>query len=95
MFRRTVSIGILLSNMLVAFADGQPKGPPVAPLSSHGGGGEVGTFADQGITVEGKDRFYRLVVPKSVNPAQPVPLVFAFHGLFDSKDLMPFYSKIG
>ena len=42
----------------------------------------------------GKAREYRLVVPKGLTDQQPVPLVFAFHGLGDSKDLMPLYSQL-
>jgi polyhydroxybutyrate depolymerase len=56
--------------------------------------GKVGTFPNEVIVVAGKPREYRLVVPKTVDPAKPVALVFAFHGAFDSKDLMPLYSQL-
>jgi len=72
----------------IAFAD------EVKPMPSEGKGGKVGVFGDEKIEVNGKDRFYRLVVPKSVDPTKPVPLVFAFHGLGDSKDIMPWYSQL-
>lgn len=42
--------------------------------------------------VDGQSRNYRLVVPTTVTPGTPAPLVFAFHGLFDSKHLMPLYT---
>jgi polyhydroxybutyrate depolymerase len=44
--------------------------------------------------VKGKAREYRIIVPKSVDPQKPAPLVFAYHGLLDSKDLMPIYSQL-
>ena len=75
----------------------------VAPLSaaspmprpSNGKGGEVGTFPDETLEVNGQSREYRLVVPKSIEPAKPVPVLVAFHGfLIDSKDLMPVYSQL-
>jgi polyhydroxybutyrate depolymerase len=46
------------------------------------------------MNVGGQRREYRLVVPTSVSPTNPAPLVFAFHGLFDSKDLMPTYTHL-
>ena len=43
----------------------------------------------------GLPRTYRLVVPKTVDLAQPAPLVVAFHGmLIDGKDVMPRYTKL-
>ncbi len=57
-------------------------------------GGKIGTFADERIEVGGKQRAYRLVVPRSAGKELPVALVFAFHGLGDSKDLMPRYSQL-
>ncbi len=54
-----------------------------------------GEFADEKIGVDGTDRVYRLVVPKSVDLDEPVPLVIAFHGIrIDNKDLMPKYSML-
>ncbi len=44
------------------------------------------------ITVRGKLRNFRLVVPKAPTPGRPV--VFAFHGLGDSKELMSTYSGL-
>jgi polyhydroxybutyrate depolymerase len=40
------------------------------------------------------ERQYRLVVPASVAAGRPVPLVFAFHGIFEGKDFMPLYSHL-
>lgn len=62
--------------------------------ASNGKGGKNGTFADEKIQINGKERGYRLVVPDSVDGKKAVPLVFAFHGLFDSKDIMPLYSRL-
>lgn len=67
---------------------------PVEARPSSGKGGKVGTFADEKIDVKDMEREYRLVVPASIDPAKPAPLVFAFHGLGDSKDLMPIYSQL-
>ena len=78
----------------ISWAD-PPKSNEVVPARpSEGKGGRVGTLANETIDVNGKAREYRLIVPKSVDGKQPVPLVFAFHGLGDSKDLMPFYSQL-
>jgi polyhydroxybutyrate depolymerase len=72
-------------------AAAQPAKPaPETPKKT----GKVGTFPDESIEVKGKKREYRLVVPKSVDPDKPASLVFAFHGLLDSKDLMPRYSQL-
>jgi len=67
---------------------------PVKPQPSEGKGGTTGTFKDETISVNGKNRAYRLVVPKTLDCKKPAPLLFAFHGLGDSKDLMPLYSQL-
>ena len=67
---------------------------PAEARPSNGKGGKSGTFADEKIDVKDQAREYRLIVPVSVDPAKSVPLVFAFHGLGDSKDLMPIYSQL-
>lgn len=73
----------------------EPAAPEtVAPDPSGGKGGLRGVFGDQKIKVGGAEREYRLVVPETVTDERPTSLVFAFHGLLDSKDLMPFYSKL-
>jgi hypothetical protein len=76
-------------------------GPPSAPLvhpvpvsAAEPARGPAGTFPRERIDVRGKQREYRLVVPRSVDPKKPAPLLFAFHGLLDSKDLMPLYSQL-
>jgi poly(3-hydroxybutyrate) depolymerase len=63
-------------------------------LPSAGRGGKYGTFPTEVIDVCGKEREYRLVVPLSVDLSRPVPLVFAFHGIFEGKDYMPGYSHL-
>jgi polyhydroxybutyrate depolymerase len=81
-------------------ADAGPERPAAAAKDataadpSGGKGGPRGTFRDRKIKVGGQEREYRLVVPESVSDERATPLVFAFHGLLDSKDLMPFYSKL-
>ena len=86
---------VLASSICLA-ADGEGDSQQqVQPRPSGGSGGKSGTFKDVKITARGKEREYRLVVPKSVDPEKPVPLVFAFHGfLIDSKDLMPVYTQL-
>lgn len=53
-----------------------------------------GTFKDETISVGDLTRRYRLAAPQSLEAGKPIPLVFAFHGLGDSKDLMPWYSRL-
>ncbi|MDB5385401.1 MAG: phospholipase/Carboxylesterase, partial [Planctomycetaceae bacterium] len=65
-----------------------------APIPSHGQGGRVGPFPNEQILVGRAKRAYRLTVPKSYRPDKAVPLVFAFHGLGDSKDLIPIYTAL-
>jgi len=65
-----------------------------SPTTKCFAAGKTGVFPDETITVNGKVREYRLVVPDSLDLNKPAPLVFAFHGLGDSKDLMPKYSRL-
>lgn len=67
---------------------------PPCPAAEAAANGKVGIFPDEHVSVEHAERAYRLVVPKSVNLKAPAPLVFAFHGLLDNKDLMPRYSRL-
>jgi polyhydroxybutyrate depolymerase len=67
---------------------------PVAPRPSNGKGGKTGTLPNETIDVKGQAREYRLVVPSAASSGKPLPLVFAFHGLGDSKDGMPLYSQL-
>ena len=54
-----------------------------------------GEFADETLRVGFTTRVYRLVVPASVDLAQPAALVVAFHGmLIDNKDVMPKYTHL-
>ena len=48
---------------------------------------------DQTIVVDEAVRQYRLVVPHSL-PAEPVPILFAFHGIGDSPEGMAAYSAL-
>jgi polyhydroxybutyrate depolymerase len=59
------------------------------PAAKHG------EFANESLKVGSTTRYYRLVVPKSVELSKAAPIVFAFHGiLIDSKDLMPKYTRL-
>lgn len=80
----------LVTMMLVSIASADD----VQPAASQGKDGKTGIFANEKIKVAGKQRAYRLVVPKDLPADKPVPLLFAFHGLGDSKDLMAFYSQL-
>jgi polyhydroxybutyrate depolymerase len=63
-----------------------------APLPSKGKGGPAGTFENEKLKVGDQEREFRLVVPEGLDPAKPVPLVFAFHGLGDNKAFICRYS---
>src|SRR5262245_32642683 len=76
-------------------ADAAEPSEKAVARPSKGEGGKTGVFANEELEVNGDKREYRLIVPKNLDPkGGPLPLVFAFHGLFDSKDLMPFYSQL-
>jgi poly(3-hydroxybutyrate) depolymerase len=62
-----------------------------APMPSKGKGGAAGAQECE-IKVGERVRLYRLVVPEGLDPAKPVPLLFAFHGLGDSKNFICLYS---
>ena len=57
-------------------------------------GGAAGALPDERIVVAGEERAYRLVLPAGLTAEQPAPLVFAWHGAGDSKDLIPRYSQL-
>lgn len=63
-----------------------------APRPSKGKGGKPGTFEKESLTVGGQAREFRLVVPPGTDGAKPLPLVFVFHGLGDSKENICRYS---
>ncbi len=71
-------------------ASGAPSAwavPPAAPPASVLAGGE---WPDERLP---SGRRYRLVLPQGLDPAKPLQLVLALHGMGkDSKDLMPRYS---
>ena len=54
----------------------------------------TGVFPNERIGVGGIARAYRLVVPAAINTGKAVPLVFAFHGLGDTKDRFAQYSRL-
>jgi polyhydroxybutyrate depolymerase len=54
----------------------------------------AGVFPNERIMVGGLARLFRLVVPSAVNGGKAVPLVFAFHGLGDTKDRFAQYSRL-
>lgn len=57
------------------------------------GEGEVAITVEK-LKVAEVEREYRLVVPKSADPAKPAPLVFAFHGLGGGMDTMPLQTRL-
>lgn len=85
---------ICLVIILLCMAPWACGAEPTAARSSNGGGGKPGVFSKESLTVNKIDRAYTMVAPKSVEPAKPAPLVFALHGLGDSKELMSFYSQL-
>lgn len=66
----------------------------IATHASGGTGGKPGVFAKETLTANKIERAYKLVAPKSLDVKKPAPLVFALHGLGDSKELMSFYSQL-
>ncbi|MFM9882750.1 MAG: alpha/beta hydrolase family esterase [Burkholderiales bacterium] len=54
----------------------------------------TGVFPNERIVVGGLARLFRLVVPTAANAKSAVPLVFAFHGLGDTKDRFAQYSRL-
>lgn len=81
--------GIALAALFSLGLAAEPAAKP-----SDGKDGKTGTFPDEKMQVNGKERAYRLMVPDAVDGKKAVPLLFAFHGLLDSKDLMPLYSRL-
>ena len=75
--------------MLALLLAGCAAQPEVRREAAHG------EFADETLRVGFTTRVYRLVVPASVDLAQPAALVVAFHGmLIDNKDVMPKYTHL-
>jgi len=90
MMRTTFLLGVLMLGFSLVVSTARAADDPPAKRP-----GKIGVFPDESMEVKGKKREYRLVVPKSVDPDKPTPVVFAFHGLLDSKDIMPLYSRLG
>lgn len=66
----------------------------VQSRQSKGTGGKPGLQANETIDVKGNPREFRLVAPEKMTLEKPMTLIFAFHGLGDSKDIMPVYSRL-
>ena len=60
-----------------------PSDDPIATIYPH-----------ERMNIAGVARAYRLVVPATVAAGKVAPLVFAFHGLSDSKDRFAQYSRL-
>jgi poly(3-hydroxybutyrate) depolymerase len=79
----------------IAAALGCCAAETVPARPSAGKGGKTGLFEDETLKVGALERKYRLLVPDSLDPNTPAPIVFAFHGgLIDNKDLMAFYTQL-
>ncbi len=91
--RLCLAVGLFIACASVATSQAAAD-EAVPPQPSNGHGGKVGTFKDGAIKVGKRNRLFRIVVPDSIKAGKPVPLVFAFHGLGDSKDIMPWYSAL-
>lgn len=83
-------VAVIVSLSFTSFASGEDASPA---RPSGGAGGKVGVFKSEKITVGDDERSFRLVVPKSIDEKTPAPLVFAFHGLGDSSNLMSWYTQ--
>lgn len=82
---------LLAGTCLIALLSAQEE---LKPRPSGGKGGRTGISTEEKIQVGAVERGYRLVVPESADGGKPAPVLYAFHGLGDSKDLMPRYSKL-
>lgn len=100
---RDLTIGILValcagcaggSGMESAVTSPPAPSTPAYPASAVKARPKTGILPNEALMVNGIEREYRLVVPASVDLSKPVPLIFAFHGLGDSKDLMPIYTLL-
>ena len=78
--------------LLVPFVLGLVAQDAPAPRPSKGKGGKPGTFPDETIKVGEETRAFKLVVPPDLDATKPVPLLFVFHGMGDSKDFICRYS---
>jgi poly(3-hydroxybutyrate) depolymerase/streptogramin lyase len=85
----SVYVGDTLNHRVRRIAKAKPPARP-----SNGAGGKAGVFVKESITVGKLQRAYKLVVPKGVASKTPAPVVFALHGLGDSKELMSFYTQL-
>lgn len=72
----------------------EAKAASVPANPSRGMGGARGLFPDEKMRVNARTRSYRLVVPDKIDGQAAVPLLLAYHGLGDSKETMPVYSRL-
>jgi poly(3-hydroxybutyrate) depolymerase len=86
-----MTIGLTVTG---AIADPRTSVKPVPADPSRGHGGSKGVLPTEKIDVAGRSRDYRLVVPKSLDPKIPSPLVFAYHGYGDTKESMAEYTQL-
>lgn len=86
---RRLAATALVAALLAALAI-----PVGAQQSAAGTAMATGTFPHQAITVEGRERAYRLFVPPGATSGATLPVVFAYHGLGDSKDNMSRYTQL-
>ena len=87
--RMIVAASIAACSLVVTTGQAQQprRDPPAENLPA-------GVYPNERIVVGGRARLFRLVVPDTVNGGKAVPLVFAFHGLGDSKDRFAQYSRL-
>lgn len=91
-----MTVRFCLGNLiaLLTLSTALAEAAEVEPRPSRGQGGRAGTFENEQIRVGEKTRAFRLVVPEA-DGDEPLPLVFAYHGLGDNKDLMAWYTRLG
>jgi len=87
--RNAVAIALILLPLTAAASAAEVPARP-----SGGKGGKYGTFPAAKIEVGNEKREFRLVAPESAFADGPAPLVFAYHGFLDSKDLMALYTQL-
>jgi len=76
--RSSAAIFLAVTLLLSLAACNSPAAPPTATPGPTAQPGET----EHKLTVNGLARSYLLHVPAGIDPLQPVPVVFAFHGLW-------------
>lgn len=87
-----MQVNVAAAFSLLLLATAAIAAEPARP--SQGAGGKPGNYAKESIEIGGVKRHYKLLVPKSVEAKTPAALVFALHGMGDSKEIMSFYSQL-